>query len=52
MVRLEAGHVLVADVAVGDQAHAQVGFGVALGDEVGDRPDLALGPVDQDAEMD
>jgi hypothetical protein len=41
--------VFVADVAIGDQPHANVGVGIAVDDGGGDRPDLALGAVDQGA---
>src|SRR5260370_31880940 len=44
---VDAGDVLVAQVAVADEGDAQVGAWPALLDAPGDRPDLPLGPVDQ-----
>ena len=43
------GDVVVADVAIGDEAHADVGVGIGIDDRGRDRPDLALGAVDQGA---
>ena len=40
-------HVGVADVAVGDQAHAQVRRRLPLGDEAGEAPDLLLRALDE-----
>ena len=37
------GDVVVADVAIGDQAHADFGVGIGIDDRGRDRPDLALG---------
>jgi hypothetical protein len=39
------GDVLLADIAVGDEAHANVGVRIGVGDYGRDRPDLALGPL-------
>ena len=41
------GHVFVADVAIGDEAHADFGVGIGVDDGGRDRPDLALGALDQ-----
>ena len=41
------GDVLVADVAIGDQADADFGAGIFIDDRGRDRPDLALGAFDQ-----
>ena len=41
------GDVFVADVAIGDEAHADFGVGIGVDDRGGDRPDLALGALDQ-----
>ena len=41
--------VFVADVAIGDEAHADIGIGVGIDDRGCDRPDLALGALDQTA---
>jgi len=41
------GHIIVANVAIGDKAHADVGVGIGIDDGRGDRPDLALGAFDQ-----
>ena len=43
------GDVVVADVAIGDQAHADIGVGIGIDDRGRDRPDLALGALDQAA---
>ena len=43
------GDVLVGDIAVGDEAHANVGVRIGVGDHGRDRPGLALGPFDQAA---
>ena len=43
------GDVVVADVAIGDEAHADLGVGAAIDQRGGDRPDLALGALDQRA---
>ena len=41
------GDVFVADVAIGDEAHADFGVRIGVDDGGGDRPDLALGAFDQ-----
>ena len=41
------GDVFVADVAIGDEAHADFGVGIGVDDRGRDRPDLALGALDQ-----
>src|SRR5207249_8815513 len=41
------GDIGVADVAIGDKAHADVGVRQAVDDRGRDRPDLALGALDQ-----
>ena len=43
------GDVFVADVAIGDEAHADVGIGIGIDDRGGDRPDFPLGALDQPA---
>jgi len=43
------GHIIVANVAIGDKAHADVGVGIGIDDGRGDRPDLALGAFDHQA---
>ena len=43
------GHVFVADVAIGDEAHADLGVRVGVDDGGRDRPDLAFGAFDQRA---
>ena len=43
------GDVIVADVAIGDEADADLGVGIRVDDGGGDRPDLALGAFDQAA---
>jgi hypothetical protein len=40
-------HIIVADVAVGDEAHADFGVGIGLDDRGRDRPDFPLGALDQ-----
>ena len=45
--RERLGDIFVADVAVGHQAHADFGVGIGIDDRGGDRPDLALGALDQ-----
>ena len=46
---VDLGDVVVALVAVGDEADLEVGGRLAAGDLVADGPDLGLGPVDQAA---
>jgi hypothetical protein len=41
--------IVIANVAIGDEAHADVGVGIAVDDRGRDRPDLALGAFDQAA---
>ena len=41
------GHIIVADVAVGDEVDADFGVGIGLDDRGRDRPDFALGTLDQ-----
>jgi hypothetical protein len=41
------GDVLVADIAIGDQADADFGVGIGIDDRGGNRPDLAFGALDQ-----
>ena len=43
------GDVVIADVAIGDEAHADIGVGIRIDDRGRDRPDLALGAFDQPA---
>ena len=43
------GDVVVADVAIGDEAHADVGVRIGIDDGGRDRPDLALGAFEQAA---
>jgi methylthioribose-1-phosphate isomerase len=45
----DLGDVVVADVAIGDQTHADLGAGVFVDDGGRDRPDLALRAFDQRA---
>jgi hypothetical protein len=40
-------HIFVADVAIGDQPHPQLGVRPFVENGGGDRPDLALGAFDQ-----
>jgi len=41
------GDVFVADVAIGHEAHADLGIGVGIDDCGRDRPDFAFGILDQ-----
>ena len=41
------GDVVVADIAIGDQPHADFGVGIGIDDRGGDRPDFAFGALDQ-----
>src|SRR5664279_4554937 len=43
------GDVVVADIAVGDQSHADFGIGIGIDDRGGDRPDFAFGALNQRA---
>jgi hypothetical protein len=44
-----SGHIVVANVSVGDEAHTDVGIRIGIDDRGRDRPDLALGAFDQPA---
>src|SRR5450631_269013 len=41
------GDIVVADIAVGDQPHADFGIGIGIDDRGRDRPDFAFGALDQ-----
>ena len=43
------GDVFVADVAIGDEAHADIGVGIGIDDRGGDRPDFSFCALDQPA---
>ena len=43
------GDIVVTDVAIGDEAHADVGVGIGIDDCGRNRPDLALGAFEQAA---
>ena len=45
--RKDFGDVVVADIAIGDQSHPDIGIRAAIEDRGGDRPDLAFGALDQ-----